>query len=102
MASFVRGSSIVFNVVFKDEDGEETLTTNASVYFSFRRDRENVSESVSLDQVGNTFVYTATWNSANAEPGEVFWHARGDGELGTIAAENSFVLTGNRANPDDD
>lgn len=97
---FVRGSTVVFTVTFKDEEGNEVLASNAYVRVAYRKNREILYETANLSQVGETNSYSASWNSSNAEPGEIFWHARGEGDLGTIAGENSFVLVGNRANPE--
>jgi hypothetical protein len=102
VSSFVRGATVIFNVTFLDEAGANTYAQNTFITVAYRKERAIVRETLDLDQIGNTYVYTASWNSSNAEPGEIQWHARGDGEFGRIAIENEFTLIGNRANPGDD
>lgn len=99
MSSYVRGSTITFDVVFKDKNGADTLATNPVLRLAYRKDRRTVTESLTLAQVGATNTYSVGWDSSNAEPGEIFWHARADADEGTIADENSIVLFGNKANP---
>lgn len=96
---YVRGATITFDVVFKDENGADTLATNPILRVAYRKDRQIVSEEMDMERVGTTNTYSVAWDSANAEPGEVFWHARGDADVGTIASENSFTLVANKANP---
>lgn len=93
-----RGATVVFTVSFTDINGDPTNPNSANLYLSYLRNRKRVERTVTMvPDVGDTWV--GTWESADADAGQLEWHVRSDSTF-TAALQGSFRLDTNKANPD--
>lgn len=94
---FVRGSTVVWAVTFYDQLGGVVTPASATLNLSYRRGGVLVSDTIAMTQ-GLTSDWSADWDSAVSDPGNVFWHVRSAGAR-HAALEGTIVLEINPANP---
>jgi len=96
-AHFTRGDTIFIRLQFLDKDRNPTSPVSVSLYITYKRNGQK--ETDVLTMIGeDSGVFKAAWNSAHADPGYVYWHARTQGDF-PQAKDGQFVLTANPANP---
>jgi hypothetical protein len=92
-----RGNEVFFEVTFLDITRQPMAPPSANLYVSYKDSGVRTTATIPMVSAGSG-VFTATWNSAPADPGLIEWHARAGG--GDPAAEDgSFQLIANNANP---
>jgi hypothetical protein len=99
MATFVRMNALLCTVKFTDPDtGAELVPTTATLSLSFKN-TQGVSTQALIPMTYNPVlgVWTALWDSAAAQQGNVDWTAYGSGVV-HAAQEGSFQIRANPAN----
>lgn len=91
-----RGSTVIFAVVFKDQDGNVINPASANLYVEYR-----LGGVVTIDTVAMTpgvSNWTAAWQSSLADGGRADWHVRSAG-TNKAALQGTLQLETNLANP---
>lgn len=97
MKEFIRGATVQFpDWVFRDANGDATIPESAKLYVRYLYcDDEKID---AIDLVEDDGVWSAEWDSSEADPGIIFWHIRPLVPTGG-PAEGQFRLKANPANP---
>lgn len=98
MATFVRMNALLVTVVFVAADGSNTQPSTAFVSLSFKNTQGVLTQVVlplTYNSTPNT--WTALWDSAAAQQGNVDWTAYGAGAL-HAAQQGSFEILANPSN----
>lgn len=102
MASYVRMNALTITVVFADDDGGViTQPTTATVSLKFKN-TQGVTTQVNIPMtqhplLGGNGTWTALWDSAAAQQGNVDWTAYGSGAL-HASQQGSFEILANPSN----
>jgi len=95
---FPRGATVRISVQFLDADGAPVAVGSATAYLSYRDiDGVRASEVIALSQSGDNWV--GSWDSRVACAGTISGHVRSPPSLPISAANFSFSLQSNQANP---
>jgi hypothetical protein len=92
MLTVIRGATVHFAVVFRDENEKPATVDGATLYVSVG----GITETIEM--VLHDKTWRADWDSS-AAVGNVFWHVRSSGDEPTSADEGEFVVVANAANP---
>lgn len=97
MISIVRGASVYFDVVFKDEAGNAVNPSAAKLRIVYKVQRTLTTAEINLtDATGGHWI--AAWDSSPADAGKVSWWAQ-SGDPPKSATQGEFMLWTNEANP---
>lgn len=94
-----RGATVDIYVTFRDGDGNIFTADTATLYVNYPT-KEGGREQVEIEMSEADLAWTGRWDSSVAGIGQVDWHARGFAGDVKSAAQGSYVLTGNRGNPE--
>jgi len=96
--NIIRGRKVLFSTTFTNPDGS-TLNPNstggATLYIIFNKLEVQQKLKVAMATADSGVTWTYTWDTAQADAGTVYWHARCSGD----ADEDSFTIVANIANP---
>jgi hypothetical protein len=100
---FVRGSTVFFDIVFKDENGSTINPSGATLTISYPKKAGGGRASTELAMTaGGGFEDgwgpADGWDSRNAGQGAVYAHARTDGNPPVSSEDFEFQLEANPAN----
>lgn len=98
MTTIVRGNIIDFATTFTGADSEVLTPASATLTVNFRSaNGDRVDEDIEMDADSAGEVWTATWDSAVAKPGAVYWSAQASDP--EAAVDGDFEISANPANP---
>lgn len=98
---FVRGNGFAWSATFKDVDGADVTPATAQLYVSYVDASGARVTADAIDMESSTGgTWTAFWDSSAAKKGRLHWAIRTTEP--SAAAEGSFDLAANLANPDPD
>lgn len=95
--TMVRGSTVFFNAQCTNAAGQPVAPTSAKLYLTFTKANQQTGKVV-IDMTVVDVNLSAQWESAGVGPCQVFWSIRAIG-ANTIAADGSFAVAANAANP---
>lgn len=97
--AFVRGNGFAWSATFKDVSGDDVEPQTAKLYVSYV---DAAGARVTADPIdmepSTSGTWTAFWDSSAANKGRLYWSIRTTEP--SAAAEGSFDLAANLANPD--
>lgn len=93
-----RGNDITFEITFYDVDNAQSAPSSATLWVEYLVSGVETIEQLNLVDDGNG-VFSATWDSAQSDACDVYWHARSSSP-DKVARDGDFVLIANDANPD--
>jgi hypothetical protein len=97
MKTIVRGNPFVATVTFLASDGSALSPASAILYVTYYTNHRPKTDQVAMAQVPGGNQWTASWDTSNAETGDVAWCARASNP--SAAVQGEFTLGGNAANP---
>lgn len=98
MAAIVRGNLVEFATTFVDSESAVLTPASATLTLNFRNgDGVRENESIEMDADSDGEIFTASWDSAVAKPGLVYWSAQASDP--EAAVDGEFEITANPANP---
>jgi hypothetical protein len=92
----VRGSTIIWAVVFKDQAGEVVNPAAATLYVRYRDAGVIAQATITMTEGPSSWM--ASWDSSVADGGRADWHIRSDG-TNKAGLEGKLQLKINTANP---
>lgn len=95
-----RGNTVFFTFTFYDENGSVAVCQTAALQLTYPGRSDYVTEEIDLSASGST--WTGEWDSSNAGPGWVQYHAHAYASGTQFAEEGRFRVRGNRASLDHD
>lgn len=96
MIEVTRGNIVYFNnIQFRDADKDVTVPDAAYLRVRYLQQGDEKFYEVALTESGG--LWSGQWDSTNADPGVVFWHARATSPT-AFAIEGRFRLRANPAN----
>lgn len=93
---YVRGTTLKFSATFTDEAGASMTPVTATLRLAYYISGTITTTSLAMTIAGSTA--TKTWDSGAADAGDVDWFVIATG-TSEPAAEGTFELTANDANP---
>lgn len=91
----IRGNSVTFTSSFLDANNVAMVPAAPAVTLYYKSNNQYVTTTANLVLGAN--VYSAQWDSSNADVGIVEWHITG-GTGTPVALDGSFRILANKAN----
>lgn len=91
-----RGNSVTFTSSFLDANNNLTVPASPTLSLYYKSNNIYITTTFGMSESNDT-VWTASWDSSNADVGVVEWHISG-GNATPIAMDGEFKIYANRAN----
>ena len=95
--SIIRGSTLVVTVLFRDQNGDPISPPSAQLRIAYVAGGSRQVAEIDMEE-GDNSNWTASWDTAQADSGRLFWFAHAAGSP-TAAVQGQVIVEANPANP---